>query len=73
MVDADDYSKVTGTYPEHPIHGSHPKFQTATMLKDHRKSIEKMDIKSKKEGNDNKLAGIKNNSFKDYYKPQEYV
>ena len=69
MVDADDYSKVTGTYPEHELHAANPKFATATMLKDHRRSVEYMDIKGKKEANDNKLSGIKNTSFKDYYQP----
>lgn len=73
MVDADDYSKVTGTYPEHPIHSHRPKFGTSTELKDHRKSVEKLDIKGKKDANDAKIASIKTKTFKDYYQPQEYV
>ena len=34
---------------------------------------EKLDIKGKKDDKDKKIASIKNMSFKDYYRPQEYV
>ena len=69
MVDADDYSKVTGTYPDHPLGQTGPKFGTATELLDYRKSMEKLDIKGKKDKADSTFAEIKGLSFKDYYQP----
>ena len=72
MIDADDYAPVTGTYPHMP-HEIVPKATTMTELKTIRHEVEKKDIKSKKDAKDQAMAKAKEISFKDYYRPQEFV
>jgi hypothetical protein len=69
----DDYEKVTKTYPDHPDKAIVPKYETQTELLADRKLQEKLDIKGKKDAKDAKVASIKNISFKDYYRPADYV
>ena len=72
MIDADDYAPVTGTYP-HLAPEINPQATTMTDLKTIRLGAEKRDIKSKKDAKDQAMAKAKEVSFKDYYRPQEFV
>lgn len=73
IIQNDDYRKVSDTYPEHPEKYKVPKFTSRTDLLADRRLQEKLDIKGKKDAKDEKISSIKNLSFKDYYRPQEYV
>ena len=74
VVDAEDYSGVTGTYPTHPMANVNSLCKTSTELKELRYKNEKSDIKGKKDVMDKALevASVKV-KYKDYYQPQEFV
>lgn len=73
MVDAEDWTKLTATYPKHPLSEVVPNHESLTKLKEHRLNMEKLDVKGKKDAQDAKIAAIKKLSFKDYYQPHDYV
>lgn len=64
---------VGATYPKHELSDIKPNHETGNKLKEHRKNVEKQDIRSKKNANEKKILDIKSLTFKDYYQPQEYV
>ena len=73
MVDAEDFSAVTGTYPTHPDTFIKPELKTNTELIAFRHKMEAKDIKSKKDAIDSKTKHLQNVQFKDYYIPQDFV
>ena len=73
MVDAEDFSAVTGTYPTHPDTEIVPVLKTNTELKAYRHKVEAHDIKCKKDAIDSKTKHLQNVQFKDYYIPQDFV
>ena len=73
IIQNDDYKAVTGTYPDHPDKDVVPTFATRTELLADRMAKEQKDIRGKKQSKDQKIADIKSMSFKDYYRPGEYV
>ena len=69
MVDAEDFSGVTDTYPKHPMSEYQPPLKTQAELTQHRHMLEKADLKQKKDVQDTKIAHLQKVQFKDYYKP----
>lgn len=67
MVDAEDFADVTATYPKHPMCDVVPDHANQTELIEHRKHVEREDIKAKKGARDAKVAHLQKVQFKDYY------
>jgi hypothetical protein len=67
IVDGEDYTKVTDTYPKHPLSKVSPKHETVSNMIEQRRNLEKGDIRSKKAFNDARVAKAKSLNFKDYY------